>query len=399
MSEAAEVWNVALWSWLVLAVVIVWQWADRRRLKSDVARLGRALLDRPSIAPADGDEREPEARTEVVVREVVKEVPVVREVVKEVPVVREVARPEPEIPAAALRDVGDPQALPDVPDGLPDSAVDGARFGRLVVRGGSVRGEASRRGGVVRKQTTSMAVLTELATPVLLTCVASGRPEAYGFGQLGAAQVCRSLRDKLAERADALELAWGRAEQGNDADLAEILRGVMLALNGPLTLLARERGRDRAELATEVIFLLSRLGDAPKRGHLVAGVGAGSLLRLSPAGEWSTAFTAADGGRADDGGAAMLPDRPEAVAHLLVWTEPGEALFLASRTSAEYLRRDVARDAVTESWAAGPPPLLQFLWQLGLPDQVERKDRSLVGLWETLGDRRVNGAHTTAPRT
>ena len=367
---------VALVALVALVVVLG---VSRKRLRREAAALRvelgqsrqRLMMANQQLAKVTQD------GPRVQIQKVPVEVP--REVIKTVEVIKPVPQQEPEVPADSMHHVGDPQVLPDVPDSLPDSTLDGARFGRLVVRAGSVRGDSSRQNGSVRKQTTSLSILTEFATPVLVACVATGRDDSPSHGQLGAAQVCRSLKEKLAERASALELAWEKAETGQGEELNDLLYGVAVALNGPLIQVARERELGREAVATELLFLLTQLGDTDSRRHLVAGVGAGALLRLSAAGACTTEFQASQ----SDGRPAMLPGRPDAIAHQTLRTGPGETLLLCSRTGAAYVRRAMERGTISREWSAGPPQMTRFLWQLSLPDQVERRDRSLVGLWET----------------
>ncbi|MEO3788016.1 hypothetical protein ABGB12_32215 [Actinocorallia sp. B10E7] len=285
---------------------------------------------------------------------------------------------EPPLPPDALERLGDPQALPDAPDTLPDSVVDGARFGSLTVRAGAVRGELGRNNGFVRKQTVGMSVLTKTNPPTLVTCVAAGLAGRATSGQLGAVQACRSLPDKLADRAAALDLAWRNAAAGApSAELAELLAGAVTSLNGPLNQVAKERSLRPSHIATEVSFLLTRLGDAGRRRHLVAGVGAGALVRITPDGRWTTEFRAGDGERP-----TLLPESSGPPAYAFVESEPGDVLLLCSGTAAEFLERDTTRSALTEHWSKGAPSLAHFLWQLGLRDQLERMDRAIVGLWE-----------------
>src|SRR5215472_1238915 len=97
------------------------------------------------------------------------------EVVKEVRVT-EYARPD-DIPAPGIGGdhMADPQALPDTPGALPDSAVDGVRLGNLYVRAGAVRGVAGRSKGDLRRQVAEISVLDMLVPPVLLSAVAAGQ--------------------------------------------------------------------------------------------------------------------------------------------------------------------------------------------------------------------------------
>jgi hypothetical protein len=294
---------------------------------------------------------------------------------------------EPDIPAARLGSLGDPQALPDAPDSLPDSTLDGARLGRMVVRAVAVRGEIGRLDAVVRRQATWVGALNKFDPPVLLSSVAAGLPDS-SHSQLGAVQACRSLQGRLADRATAtaVDAAWKEAESGTpgaEEELRKLLRGVLASVSGSLTRVAKERALAPEAVTTEFTFLLSQLGDTSRRRHLVAGVGGGVVLRLSPDGTWTTEYSEADDG--DGQSRAALPDQADLVSWRTLNTGPGDLLVLCSATTASFLARDQVRADVTAGWRGGPPDLIRFLWYLSQRDQIRREDRAAVGIWEIDG--------------
>jgi hypothetical protein len=275
-----------------------------------------------------------------------------------------------------------PGALPDTPDPVPDSTADGARLGRLVVRSAATRGERGRLDAMVRRNESWTSVLHKFEPPVLLSCVTSG-VSASDRSYLGAAQACRSLHGRLTERATAvaIDAAWKNSDAHGDgvtAELQRLLRGIAAGVGNSLTLLANGRSLEPEELATDLIFLLSRLGDSPRRQHLVAGVGDGVLLRLTRDGEWSQETPAAGSVP------AVLPGNVDQVRLRQLATEPGDVLVLCSGTTAPFLQRDEEDGAVVRSdWNSGPPDIIRFLWHLNLADPVEREDRAAVAIWES----------------
>ncbi|WP_424530682.1 protein phosphatase 2C domain-containing protein [Sphaerisporangium viridialbum] len=299
----------------------------------------------------------------------------------------QVERQEPEVPIGSYGDgrkaehLLDPQVLPDVPDSVPDSVADGARLGGLVVRGASVRGDAARTDGKVRRQTMALAVIDTFQPPVLLTAVAAGR-RGSRYSQVGAAQACRSIQYRLADRAPEIQDAWQDLIKGDDdagPRLAESLRDTLAALEDPLKEAARARALGGDQLATELTCVLTRLGDASSRHHLVFGVGPGSVLALGADGRWDTVFP--DGEQAGEG-AALFPPAPDPVRWTGFQTGPGQAIVVCAGSTAGFLERGQVRDLVTAEWTRRPPPLTRLMWQLNTPDQKYRDDRTAVGLWE-----------------
>lgn len=298
----------------------------------------------------------------------------------------EPAPPQRQLPPERLIALANPQALPDAPDSLPDSTIDGARLGRMVVRAAAVRGELGRLDAAVRHQAAWVGLLNRFDPPVLLSCVAAGLPDRE-FSQLGAVQACRTLQTRLAERstAIAIDAAWKDSDRGIPTagpELRKLLRGALVSVGMSLTLVAKERVREPDAVATGLTFLLSRLGDPAgpagqgRRHHLVAGVGGGVLLRLSARGDWSAEFEDAAHS------SATLPEQFDDMNWRTVDTGPGDVLVLCSSTTAAFLARDQVRADVTVGWHESPPDLVRFFWQLNQADQIQRDDRAAVAIWE-----------------
>ncbi|MEU9890372.1 protein phosphatase 2C domain-containing protein [Sphaerisporangium sp. NPDC051011] len=315
-----------------------------------------------------------------VVTYVDRPVEVVKHVDRPVEVVTYVEHEEPETPPGAEH-LADPEALPDVPDTVPDSVVDGARFGRLTVRAASVRGEPARQNAQLRKQTVSLAVLELFDPPVLLSAVAAGRPSSRR-SQIGAAQVCRSVQHRLSEAAPDLDAAWRAAVAGDPAAsglLDRLLGDVVLRLVDPLTEAARWRALGPEDVATDLTCLLTRLGDGPQREHLVFGVGAGSVTVLRTDGP-AQAYDPEEGG--PERSKELLPTSPGAVRWERFSTTAGEVTVACTASTTRLLSGPRFADRIAAEWLDGPPALIRFLGHLALPEPQSRGDRTAIVLWE-----------------
>ncbi|RCG27893.1 hypothetical protein DQ384_25565 [Sphaerisporangium album] len=317
-----------------------------------------------------------------VVKRVDRPVEVVKYVDRPVEVIRYVEREEePETPPGAEH-LADPEALPDVPDAVPDSVVDGARFGRLTVRAASVRGEHARQNAQLRKQTVSLAVLELFDPPVLLSALAAGRPNSRR-SQVGAAQVCRSVQHRLSEAAPDLDAAWRAAVTGApDASglLDRLLGDVALRLVDPLTEAARRRALGPEDIATDLTCLLTRLGDGQRREHLAFGIGAGSVTVLRTDGTLAPAYGPEEGG--PERTKELLPMHPGALRWDRFSTTAGEVAVACTASTARLLSGPRFAERIAPEWLDGPPALIRFLGGLAVPEPQSRGDRSMVGLWE-----------------
>jgi hypothetical protein len=293
-----------------------------------------------------------------------------------------VERPEPDTLVPGSEHLADPEALPDVPDGVPDSVADGARLGNLIVRAASTRGETGRERARVRRQAVSLAILEAFDPPVLLSAVAAGRPTGRR-SQIGALQACRSIQHKLSDAAVSIEAAWypapGVGGGASDDRLGEVLRGVLRAMADPLTEAAKWRGIEPHEIATELTCVLTRLGDGPRRAHLAFGVGAGPVLVMRPGSAPAVVLKPMGRGETPT---AVLPADPDTLSWARFETAPGEVALACTSSTAGLLSRSEFGDHVAAEWLTAPPSLTRFLAQLNFADKLHREDRTAVALWE-----------------
>jgi Protein phosphatase 2C len=309
--------------------------------------------------------------------------PATEQVIKP-PLVRQIRNQpaEPEIVLPGAEYLTDPEALPDVPDAVPDTMADGARFGRLTVRAATVRGDAARGNARVRRQAVSLAVLDSFSPPVLVSAVAAGRP-AGRRSQLGAVQACRSIQYKLADAARNIEAAWPGVIDGDPeaaTQMAAALAGAMRGVVDPINEVARSRGLAPDDIATELTCLLTRLGDSPSRAHIAFGVGTGPVLVLRSGGVLDTQL---DPGQPTGRSAALLPMAPEEMRWKSFATAPGEVALACTATTERLLCQESFAKYLADDWQVSPPSLISFLAQLSILDRICRDDRAAAGLWES----------------
>jgi hypothetical protein len=363
-------------------------------------RRPRTILGPERIVRVPGPERivevkvpGPERRTEVPGPERIVEVKVPgpeRRVEVEVPgperiVYRDVPGPEVYVPnpksvsPPAIAVFGNqpqvpvnPQALPLGLDSTPDTVVDGADLGPLLIRAVSVRGDRNRQDARFRGDAFLLhAFEGRFPRPVLLSVVAAGLGDG-SWANAGAARFCRSLATALGERAGGINTTWADSlEQGV---LHDLLRSATQDAAGPLKELATVKN---TPLPTEFTAILTPLGDGGRRQHLIFGIGGGSVWRVRD-GEWDRSFPPSD----DVQTRASLPDTPEAVTWTTVETEPRDVLLLCTGAMAKLTQRVPVRDFFTQAWAPGAPHLTEFLWHMTFRAPAASDDRTAIGLWD-----------------
>ncbi|MFR9756205.1 protein phosphatase 2C domain-containing protein [Streptomyces sp. TR06-5] len=298
------------------------------------------------------------------------------------------ALPEPGPPA----DVA-PEAVADL---VPDTVLDGARHGHLVVRAVSARGGSSRLRGDPRAETVLTARFGSADSGLLFAAVAAAAGDAPA-GRRAARDLCRSLGE-----------AVGRSRARLAEDIADARDA---ALSGGLKRLTdRCYGRLRAQAAA--------LGHAPDayhadlcallvptdpgcRNRVAFGAGAGALFLLRD-GAWtdlappveelpaepaeSTALLPPPRGLdATQGGEPGPPAHP-AFRFRTLTAAPGDLLLLCGEGLAEPLRGPTGcADDLAAAWSeqCGPPDPAHFLTDVQYPEPGQGVDRTAVAIWDT----------------
>ncbi|GAA1400579.1 hypothetical protein GCM10009639_41860 [Kitasatospora putterlickiae] len=259
---------------------------------------------------------------------------------------------------------------------LPDTVVDGGRFGPVTVRAASVRGDGHRYAAECRQDTALVVRTGEL----LLVAVADG-VGSQSHSHHGSHGIVRLLTRQVARKAETL-LAFLRS--GAETDFAGLMNRLVAAAAGDLAQEAERAGLPPKSYSTTLRALLVPADPAvPFRGFV--SVGDGGLLRLREGG-WQN-LEAAEGG--EDG--ALISTRtdclPEAYEHararLITDTRPGDLLVLCTDGLALPLLKEAElRTWLGERWGREAPGLAEFLWQTQVRVRSYDDDRSVVCLWE-----------------
>ncbi|WP_438485233.1 protein phosphatase 2C domain-containing protein [Streptomyces sp. S186] len=282
-----------------------------------------------------------------------------------------------------------PEAGPadDLGEPVPDTVLDGARFGRADVRAVSQRGADAYQRGEVRGETFLVARFGADPDAVLLVAVATGL----------------SPRGAVAQRAARAACAWAGGAVGRCATrLAQDLRaGRRESLRAGLQrLTARGFGRLRgraAELGVAAdadpaaLCCLLVPGDPDCRTWVFFGAGAGGLFRLRHDGwEDLDPVGARPAGLAPHSVPDPAPGPPPAIPSATPFRfravpgRSGDVLLLCGAGVAAPLSGDPDFAArLAAAWSVpGPPDLVDFLAAVQPRGAGDTRDRTAVGIWD-----------------
>ncbi|MEV6972901.1 protein phosphatase 2C domain-containing protein [Kitasatospora sp. NPDC093806] len=258
---------------------------------------------------------------------------------------------------------------------LPDTVVDGGRFGPVTVRAASVRGDSHRYAAECRQD----AALVTRIGDLLLVAVADG-VGSQPYSHHGSNGIVRLLAKQVAGRAETL-LAQLRA--GAEAEFAMLTGQIVAAAAVELAQEATQRGLPPKAYSTTLRALLVP-ADPDLRVRGFVAVGDGGLLRLRED-EWSDLDAGDEDGALISTGTHCLPEAYEHVrARLLADTLPGDLLVLCTDgLSLPVLKERELRDFLRAHWGGAEiPGLADFLWQAQVRVRSYDDDRSVVCLWE-----------------
>lgn len=266
-----------------------------------------------------------------------------------------------------------PQADPDALDDLvPDTELDGARFGLLTVRTASVRGDFARLRGRPRRDAVLTARFGDGSDALLLIAVATG-PRDSATAHRAARDACRWMAT-----------AVGRSRARLSEDIRSSRRGSLKSglhrltdrCRGRLRTRGQELGLDPAEYTATLRCLLLP-ADPDCRIRLFFGAGDGGLYRIR-------------GGELQD----LDPWRPEdaepghgpapAFRFRASVARSGDTLLLCSGGLAGPLRGEPALAAhLVQRWgAAEPPRMAAFLDDTQTRVEGYDGDRTAVAVWD-----------------
>lgn len=258
--------------------------------------------------------------------------------------------------------VTDPAALDAL---VPDTVLEGARYGGSTLRAGSVRGDSARYRGEARRDFLLTARFGTGDDSLVLVAIAGGDRAAEG-AQEAAAELCRWV-------AGAVGRSQGRLGDDIRSGRRDALRSGLQRLTdrgfGRLRARAAELGLDEAAYTAGLRCLLLPI-DPECRTRVSFGSGPGGLFRLR-AGGWEDLEPP---GPAAEGGFRFRA----AVAR------PGDALLLCSGGLAAPMREEPLLPAeLAVRWTGTEPPgLAAFLADTQLRLKGYADDRTAAALWE-----------------
>jgi hypothetical protein len=325
----------------------------------------------------------------------------------------------PGAPTAPLPHVGsgpptydpEPTALPaadpdDLGDLVPDTVLDGARYGTCILRAASVRGDSARFRGELRRDALLTARFGTGEHALLLVAMATGA-RATPRAHRAAAELCRWI-GRAVGRSHARLADDIRA--GRRGDLKSGLHRLTDRSLGRLRAGAADQGLRPEEYAATLRCLLLP-ADPACRTRIFFGVGAGGLFRLRDGG-WhdiepqvteatgepvvgfgSPPSETPQGDRlTTDLGIPAPPSpydqRPEPPREPFRFrasiARPGDVLLMCTAGLAEPLRGEPALPVhLTERWShPRPPGLAGFLTDVQTRVKGYADDRSAAAVWE-----------------
>ncbi|MFH9606966.1 protein phosphatase 2C domain-containing protein [Streptomyces sp. NPDC017448] len=287
---------------------------------------------------------------------------------------------------------------------VPDTVLDGARYGTYTLRSASVRGDSARFRGEPRREGLLTARFGSAESALVLVAVAGGRRSGEA-AHLAAADACRWIGGAVAR--SHLRLSED-IRAGRRGDLKSGLHRLTDRTYGRLRARAAELGvAPDAYTASLRCLLLS--ADPACRTRVFFGVGGGGLFRLRD-GLWQDlepvvpeAATGrpgggpaegADGDRltmdlqitappsAETGGPPRPPAEPFRFRASVA--RPGDTLMLCGSGLAEPMRGEPELSAeLADRWGSGGPPgLPAFLADVQLRVAGYADDRTCAAVWE-----------------
>lgn len=252
----------------------------------------------------------------------------------------------------------------------PDTAVDAAEAGGLVVRSASVRGVAHRCSGTPRQDAYSAVWQQDSAALVVTVCDGVG---SFDSSHEAAALAAARLPDLLRPDPDTGEPDWAQAFTAVSAgiDVLSAARGAPMATTAVCARITR-RARYLAEIAwvgDSAAYLLTESGWSIAGGTIKTIDGDGSPLSSAT---------------------AALPSAAVEFSTCTVEFDAGDALFVMTDGVADPLGAGHGEvGAALASWWRNPPGALDFAAQVGFARRSFDDDRTVVGVWPATpqGDR------------
>ncbi|MDX3575026.1 protein phosphatase 2C domain-containing protein, partial [Streptomyces sp. ID05-47C] len=305
----------------------------------------------------------------------------------------------------------EPTALPAAdPDGLddlvPDTVLDGARYGACTLRAASVRGDSARYRGEPRRDALLTARFGTGEHALILVAMATGARATPGAHR-AAAEVCHWIGRAVGRSQVRLAQDMRAARRG---DLKSGLHRLTDRSLGRLRASAAEQGLDPEEYAADLRCLLLP-ADPACRVRVFFGVGPGGLFRLRD-GEWRDIEPPVGevAGEPVVGFGALPAETPEGDRLTMDFgiptppspyepaagpprepfrfrasvARPGDTLLMCTEGLAEPLRGEPELPAhLVRRWSAPTPPgLAAFLADTQIRVKGYADDRTAAAVWE-----------------
>ncbi|MFE7100208.1 protein phosphatase 2C domain-containing protein, partial [Streptomyces erythrochromogenes] len=278
-----------------------------------------------------------------------------------------------------------PPADPAALDALvPDTVLEGARYGAHTLRAASLRGDSTRYRGESRRDFLLTARFGSGDDALVLVALAGGDRAAPGAAE-AAAELCRTV-------AAAVGRSQGRLADDIRAGRRDALRSGLQRLTdrgyGRLRARAAELGLAEEEYTAGLRGLLLPV-DPECRTRVCFGSGAGGLFRLR-SGQWQDLEPTGPAApapvpAADAAEPADAVGEPGSVFRFRASVaRPGDILLLCSGGLAEPMREEAAlREELAARWAEPEPPgLAAFLADTQLRLKGYADDRTAAAVWE-----------------
>ncbi|MFB8117044.1 protein phosphatase 2C domain-containing protein [Streptomyces sp. NPDC055962] len=294
-----------------------------------------------------------------------------------------------------------PGSGPDDLDGLvPDTVLDGARYGTYTLRAASVRGDSARFRGEPRRDALLTARFGTGDAALVLVAVAGGA-RGGERAHLAAADACRWIGGAVARSHARLS---DDIRAGRRGDLKSGLHRLTDRTYGRLRARAAELGLEPPAYSTGLRCLLLSC-DPSCRTRVFFGIGPGGLFRLRDGG-WQDLepVLPATGGSAREetpGGDRLTmdlqittpsspytggppPPPAEPFRFRASVARPGDTLLLCGNGLAEPLRGEpeLAGELARRWGAGGPPGLPAYLADIQLRIKGYADDRTCAAVWE-----------------
>lgn len=299
----------------------------------------------------------------------------------------------------------EPAALPaSGPDDLdclvPDTVLDGARYGTYTLRAASVRGDSARFRGEPRRDALLTARFGTGDSALVLVAVAGGA-RGTERTRLAAADACRWIGGSVARSHARLS---DDIRAGRRGDLKSGLQRLTDRTYGKLRGRAAELGIEPSAYSADLRCLLLS-ADPECRTRVFFGIGRGGLFRLRD-GVWqdldpALPATGREAGEESPGGDRLtmdlqittarpphagspLPPPAEPFRFRASVARPGDTLLLCGNGLAEPMRGEPAlAEELARRWTAdGPPGLPAYLADTQLRVKGYADDRTSAAVWE-----------------